>query len=387
MKVASLVYIYCLMAIYIGSQSSAQDQNAAERWLEQRYHADARTPDPIRLTWLETRMPLRSIAELRAELDRLADLPDHPDRTRAIFHLRLAEHPSSLERDALFAGPRAWFWSEAMTPTGDSAGSTMYYGGDGDRRWMLYSDANTPHLTVIRAGVSYPVSSDVNRFYTMMHEQLAMILSAGIPAGEVEIESQKNLPKGWEAIITHRESSRRYRIIGSWDGLGGEPIVQESISLNPDGTEQRRILFGDHEHYKGFAVPLPSRVEWIRSDGIVYEFSILDISRTDLAEVRKAGRVPEGDRLESLAPGAGVSDFGDPSSIASTSALGQRQASWTLRRSGDSVDYADPEDSFVSDPTGDQKPASKYLGRIIAIPIIIVFVSSVFIYFRRNNTI
>lgn len=250
---------------------------------------------------------------------------------------------------------------------------------------MLYGSPRGSQLTVIGEGVPFPSHANVSRMFMMMRESVEMLTSAGLPAGKYDIESESSSDAEWEAVVLHRETEASFRLDGLVHPADGEPVVVRTVWLNKDGSEQRRIDYSDHERVAGFDLRIPWRAEWVRSDDVLIALALDTVSRVPIAEAKRESAVPDGDRLDALGPGAMVMDYSDPSSEASAAAEGQQNATWTLTRTVDDVEFDDPGSAYVPEPGTKEESTPEAAYRWLAIAIVVGTAAVVFVVFRGRS--
>lgn len=150
-----------------------------------------RTSPPFEIRATRTYSTNVSAAELERRWQAVENKPDHPDR-RELMRLRdLSRATESIELVMAFGGGIRYLAERR----GDKM--SLFAGGDESVRWMLGQSEFEPgvksgQLTVIRAGVPFPMTSNVGQLLDETAQQVAVLCNWNIVANTLQVDASRS---------------------------------------------------------------------------------------------------------------------------------------------------------------------------------------------------
>ncbi len=295
-------------ALVLSSSSRASSDSPAQIWYDA-HLVIAPGPDaPLNIEWTLKQEPLRTRAELTAELAKIEDFPNHPKRLAIQNQLAILDYGRALGYRFMYAGEHAWyFWFEMPIP----GGMSLYAGGLEKTRWMLAAHPGGSQLTIIRSGKPFPRGSNVSRILDQARGHLATLLTAGIGLRHMAIVESDAGSDSWSALLGSGTEGDVVRLTGGWIDDARFPIVRVAETIR-DGVVVSRIDYSAHEWVPDLGIAVPMRVDQLDSNGLANRYRVLSIGLVSRKEVEQYAQRPGEDRLSDLGVSPVILDFGDP---------------------------------------------------------------------------
>ncbi len=342
---------------------------------------------PVEVSYTKTEISTRPADAIRADAERLASFPDHPDAQAARHHLELLEHPHALQCRLVYASRDQMYHEVTQID-----GSQFVVAAIGSKRWMMMvppgGDGAT--VTLIEAGKPAPIVFDVSRLFHMQEATADLLFRFGVPE-DAEALVVPEIDADGRELRVHRcdRNGFEYRtMIRRSNPNGGVSSVVTEVRTVDDGVVHERMLFNDYRTVTGIPgqIPRSVRIEFpLGERELIYEFASIQGTAEELVEAYCT--VPSLTELERS--GGRLYDATSPEMLGSQLASGVGRVTWKKEGSEHSYVYGDSvgeKVQFASGPLpeGSGRSGTRTVGRWIALGIVATAVTGAIVFRRRH---
>jgi hypothetical protein len=251
-----------------------------------------RNSPPIEIRATRTFSTNVAAADIDRRWQEVANKPDHPDR-RSIERLRELSRAKATSEIVLAFGGGLWYYSERKNENDNFAAA-----GDSDRRWMLSEVEFEPgkksgQLTVLRAGVPFPLGSNVGMFRDVVLVELLAALCNWNIATASRLETDQT------AIAS---STIRYQSLDAEHFLVTRDATGRLIGVSCFSSSEPALAawraecrFERVESSASWTMPIASSVKVLVASGLIETFTNVQSRLLTEAELRGMIKLPSVD--------------------------------------------------------------------------------------------
>jgi len=327
-----------------------------------------RTSPPFEIRATRTYSTNVSAAELERRWQAVVNKPDHPERGEIERLLDLSRSVETSEMVMAFGGG-LWYLERRKGER-----DIFVAAGDSSRRWMLSETAFEPgkksgQLTVIRAGIPFPLSTNVGMFREItLVQELAVLCNWNIAANVLEMD-----PSVGSSLSQAYRNPDVERFLITRDAAGTTiETTCVSVSSPVEMLWKAQCRFGDCESNTPWSLPIANSTRVVSRSGLIKFITNVQARPISPIELRAMTELPKID--SSTTRTVSYDDPGKatgPTGVWESTSTGDKL---TLSHLNESVDVAMP----ARESTG--------WGRWLAVAVIsVVGASLVAIWLRRKS--